>query len=127
MQKYEFTSASTKLDDIREFQLVVPGCRNLGSINRSSICGSEINYERLCSALRLTQIVGLHNLAKLKYSVLLRAGRMVDWDIDHVSIPAKEERALPVDVEEINLLIAFEHVESPLLTGLPCLGWLVVL
>lgn len=138
----------------------------------------------LCSALRLTQAVGLYNLTKLKYSMLLRAGRMIDWHIDNLfhiqhdleairqEQDTKQEQGglrfgpcqrgtrfaggcggdlikkqdLRCTISKLdphvtimeplvrffffffftNLLIAFEHVESPLLTRLPCLGRLVV-
>ena len=59
--------------------------------------------------------------------MLFRTGFVVEWNIDHRPITAKQIRRLGCEVEYLLLFSIFETVEAPGRLWLSCLGRLVVL
>ena len=52
---------------------------------------------------------------------------MVEGDVGHLAVPAKQVGGLPVDVQDGQLLVPLEHVQPPLSPRFPSLRRLAVL
>ena len=94
----------------------------------SAIWSSKGDKAKLKSGMLFAEKIPLISFAIHNFRIrFLPARRMVEGDVGHLAVPAKQVGGLPVDVQDGQLLVPLEHVQPPLSPRFPSLRRLAVL